>query len=470
MPTIRVIYNGTEKDISFEGDKTLSQVLSLADAYVEHPCGGKGSCKKCTVLVDGKETLACQYHPKGSETVTVPEKKEILSVSGTAELGEFTDNVCLCLDIGTTTLALALVSLDEGKTVRVVTATNPQRAYGADIMTRIDYCHKNSVAELHSCIIAEIADMVKRLGISAVKTMYVSGNATMLHLFFGIDCSSIGVAPYTPVFLDSKTVNGAEIGLDAIGKIISLPSISSFVGADIVAGLGYIGVPKEGSYSLLVDLGTNAEIVLYSSKRGVATAAAAGPCFEGANISCGMSATDGAVYAFDNSNGYAAYKTISDCPPKGICGTGLIDMIAALVSDGTIDETGFMEDDEYILSEGVSITAGDVRQYQLAKSAVCSAIQTLMKIESIGFEDIDTIYISGGFSAHINIKNAVKSGLFPPELENKTVALNNSSLLGTIKHACENVDFSKFLDSISYVDLSDNPYFSDLFIENMMFE
>jgi len=293
----------------------------------------------------------------------------------------------------------------------------------------------------------------------------------MLHLFFGIDCSSIGVAPYTPVFLESKTEKASALGLQGVNTVVSLPSVSSFVGADIVAGLNYIDMPKDNKYNLLIDLGTNAEIVLYSSEKGVATAAAAGPCFEGANISCGMSATPGAIYAFEiDDEGTASYKTIGNAKAAGICGTGLIDIIAELVANETIDETGYMDDDEYSLADGVSLSGGDIRQYQLAKSAVYSAILTLMKVENVSFSDISAMYISGGFSAKISISNAVSSGLLPAELAEKTIALNNSSLLGTIKYACEGGDLSRFTDSIKYIDLSANPYFTDLFVENMMFE
>ncbi len=441
----------------------LSDILDI-----EKPCGGRGTCGKCKVKINGKDALACQYIIESDIEVETYEKSEIVSETGTAESGRLTKNLCLALDIGTTTLALALVSLDEKKAVKVVTATNPQRVYGADVITRIDYCQKNSVKELHDVLITEINRMIDELGVT-VDTMYVSANVTMLHTFFGVDCTSIGIAPYTPAFLEGKQENAEEIGLIGVNKVISLPSISSFVGADIVAGLHLIDIPEDGKYSLLIDLGTNAEVVLYSNKSGVATAAAAGPCFEGANISCGMSATKGAIYAFELNYGHAEYKTISDEKPTGICGTGLIDIVSELVKNGIIDETGYMDED-YMLSENVYLSCEDVRQYQLAKSAVYSAILALMKSECIGFEDISKMYISGGFSAKINIANATGTGLLPRELANKTVALNNSSLQGTIKYACNGGDIERFTKMIKYIDLSSNGYFADMFVQNMMFE
>ncbi len=447
-----------------ENGTLLSDILIKSDKCVEHPCGGKGICKKCVVTVNGKEELSCRYRINSDIAVIIPEKSDILSETGADESGKLTESLCFALDIGTTTLALALVSLDENKIIKVITRTNPQRTFGADVMTRIEYCRKNGVESLNTPLISEINQMISDMSDDIIEKLYVSGNATMLHIFFGIDCSSMGVAPYTPVFLESKTEKAEKLGIIGVETVESLPSIAAFVGADIVAGLNFVGMPENGKHNLLIDLGTNAEIVLFSEKSALCTAAAAGPCFEGANISCGMSATDGAVCSY-SANGI---KTISDAPAKGICGTGLVDIIAYLLDKEIVDETGYMEDD-FEVADGVYLNQADIRQYQLAKSAVYSAILTLMQMKNISFDDIEKMYISGGFSAKINIENAVKTGLLPKELAQKCIAINNSSLLGTVKYACEKNDLAIYIDNSTYVDLSANPTFSDLFIENMMF-
>jgi len=435
---------------------------------IDQPCGGKGTCGKCKVKVDGKDALACRYFIESDIEVETYECVEIVSETGAEESGRITDNLCYALDIGTTTLALALVSLDEKKAIKVITATNPQRTFGADVISRMDACRRHSVQALQKPLIDEINRMIRELSAPLVDVMYVCANVTMLHLFFGVDCASMGVAPYTPVFLKSKTEVADALGLQGVRRVISLPSIASFMGADIVAGLHLVGMPKEGKYNLLIDLGTNAEVVLYSSQRGVATSAAAGPCFEGANISCGMSATAGAICSFTLYGERAFYKTIGDAPARGICGTGLIDMVSELIRHEIIDGTGYMEED-YVLGEGIFLSREDVRQYQLAKSAVCSAILTLMRQEGVGFEDIAKVYVSGGFSAQIDLKHAAHSGLFPRELTSKAERLNNSSLLGAIRYACEGGEPERFCRMISYTDLSNSPYFSKLFMENMMF-
>lgn len=458
---VKVVINGEAKFI--EKGALLSSVLGM-----EKPCGGRGTCGKCKVRVNGKETLACQYRVGHDIEVDAPQYSDILSETGAIESGVFTENMCLALDIGTTTLALALVSLDEKRIIKVTTATNPQRIYGADVMTRIDYCARHSVDKLKEVLIARVDRMIADLGAPSIGVMYVSGNTTMLHTFFGVDCSSMGVAPYTPAFLGRKEISAVALGLHGVETVVSLPSIASFIGADIVAGLDFVGLPEKNKYNLLIDLGTNAEIVLFSANRGFATAAAAGPCFEGANISCGMSASAGAIYSFEIKGGKPFYKTIGGEPGAGICGTGLVDIIAALLKSSIIDQTGYMDED-YPICEGVYLSTDDVRQYQLAKSAVCSAILSLIRTAEIDFDDISTMYISGGFSAKINIDNAVYSGLIPKELEKKAVPINNSSLKGTVKYACQGERLAPFIENVEYVDLANSSYFSNLFVENMMF-
>ncbi|MBQ7044740.1 MAG: DUF4445 domain-containing protein [Clostridia bacterium] len=445
-----------------DGD-LLSDVIMQSGGRVSHPCGGKGICKKCLVKVNGKDELSCRYAIRSDITVTFDEEDAIISETGAAATSEKTEKLCLALDIGTTTLSLALVSADSGNIIRVTTKNNPQRVFGADVMSRIEYCWKNGVDVLHRPLVDAVNYMIAELDAENLD-MLVSGNVTMLHTFFGIDCSSIGVAPYTPAFLDGRTVSGEKIGLN-VGTFTALPSVHSFVGADIVAGLNYVGLPKNGKYNLLVDLGTNAEIVLFDESSALCTSAAAGPCFEGANISCGMSATEGAVYEYAQGK----IKTVGNVRPKGICGTGLVDVVAELIKNGTVDETGLMECESLEIADGVEITQADIREYQLAKSAVCAAIITLVKQKSITFDDIETVYISGGFSAKINIENATATGLLPRELKEKCVAVNNSSLLGTVKYAAEKNDLSLFTENAVYVDLAASTDFSELFIKNMMF-
>lgn len=464
----KVTINNHQYDVS--KGKLLSDFLVDNGFSVAHICGGRGICGKCKVMVNGESVLSCRYIINNDITVELPLNNDVESVTGAEESNRLSQKMCYALDIGTTTIALALVSLDNREIINVVTCTNPQVSFGADVISRIDYCRQNSVDKLQKAVVDGVNNLINRLGGVYCDEMYVSGNTTMLHLLLGKNPGSMGVAPYTPRFLESQTSKGENIGLICTGNIISLPCIASFVGADLVSGMNYVGMPSEDKYNLLVDLGTNAEIVLFSENSVLCTSAAAGPCFEGANISCGMSATDGAVYAFEiGDNKKAKTKTISDVEPEGICGTGLVDIISELVKNGIIDETGYMECEQYKIADKVYLSQGDVRQYQLAKSAVYSAIITLMKIENIEFSQIENMYISGGFSAKINIENAVKTGLLPKELKEKAVPINNSSLLGTVKFVCEKNNLQTYLKNARYIDLSMNTDFSELFINNMEF-
>lgn len=469
MAILKITQKGKEEIRSFEGPALLSDLLAGYGYAVPHPCGGRGTCKKCTVLLNGTPVLACRTELAEDAEVTLPEGERIESATGGAESGRLTESVCLCLDVGTTTLALSLVSLDEQAIIRTATAPNPQRVFGADVISRIDRCMKNGPKEQQTLLLEQIrgmiSDLLSEFGLQKIDRMYVAGNTTMLHLFFGVDCSSLGTAPYTPVFLEARTQSGESLGLPAVKTVCSLPGISAFVGADIAAGLNHVGLPKEGKYRILLDLGTNAEIALFNGEKILCTAAAAGPCFEGANISCGMPASPGAVCAVESDG---SVSVIGDVEPKGLCATGLIDAVAEGVRREDIDETGFLEDDPLEICPNVTLTAGDIREFQLAKSAIRSATECLLKRANITFDDVEGFYVAGGFSAGLKVKNAVFVGLFPEELEGKFHGINNASLLGTVRFACTQ-KISAPLAKAEYVDLSADPLFSNLFMEYMMF-
>ncbi|MBO5290987.1 MAG: DUF4445 domain-containing protein [Clostridia bacterium] len=457
---------------AFQGEN-LRELLIKNGFYINSPCGGNGTCGKCTVTVNGERVKSCGYSISSDISVVIPQNEEIFSSSGLSEAvkkANDKDNVVFCLDIGTSTLALAKISKADGKALKVFTKTNAQRVFGADIISRIDYCKKNSVTPLKDALINQINNMLEGIDASKPCPLFVSGNTCMLHFFFGKDASSLGAYPYTPVFLESQTVSGEALGLKNVTDVISLPCISAFVGADLTAGLSFIEKPKDNKYNVLVDLGTNAEILLFSKDKLLCTSAAAGPCFEGGNISCGMSASDGAIYSFSiDENGNKKYKTIGNSSPVGICGTGLFDIVAELLKENIIDETGYMSEEEFIITENVSFSQKDVRQFQLAKSAVRSALTTLMKLENISFDDIEALYISGGFSQELNINNAIFTGLLPKEAEEKIKTLNNTSLAGTVKFALDGKNPLDEFKIIEYVDLSASPDFSESFINNMDF-
>ena len=470
MSRLTIIQDGKTQTHAFDAPLLLSDALCAFGYAVSHPCGGRGTCKKCTVLLGGSPVLACRTTLSADAQVALPDTETLCALAGEEETNHLTQQVAFCLDIGTTTLALALVSLDEQRIIRSVTAPNPQRAFGADVISRIDFCMKHGPLELQKVLIARLQEMIDELlcafSLSCVPTLVAAGNTTMLHLLFGTDCSSMGVSPYTPVFLDEKIVSAQALGLSGVNTVVSLPGIAAFVGADIVAGMEHTGLPEKGKYHILLDLGTNAEIALFSENSILCTAAAAGPCFEGANISCGMSAAPGAICACA-ANG--SCTVIGSGKAKGICATGLIDAIALGVRREIIDETGYLEDDPMPVFGDVALTGRDVREFQLAKSAIRAAMECLIRRAGISFEEISRLYVAGGFSAGMNIQNAVFVGLIPEELKDKFVGVGNASLLGCVRHACQAENSTPALEAAQYVDLSSDPLFTQLFMEYMMF-
>ena len=429
---------------------------------VSRPCGGMGTCGKCRVRVDGAETLACRFRLERDCRVELPAADPVEAEAVPARADTHSGDAFLALDLGTTTLAMARVSAATGEAVETTTAVNPQRAYGADVMSRIAAIRETGVAPLQRAAADAINRMTARLG--PARTLFVSGNTTMLHILFGVDPSGMGAAPYTPVFLDAREADARTLGLTGVQTVRSLPGIAAFVGADLTAGLLAVKAPAPGRHSLLIDLGTNAEIVLFSASDALCTAAAAGPCFEGANISCGMSAVPGAVFAFRGGEP----RVIGGGAAKGLCGSGLVDLAAHLLQTGAADETGYMPNGGFPFAPGLVFTQADLRQYQLAKAAVCAAIETLLAEKRVRPENVDTVWLSGGFSSHIDVDSADATGLIPASLREKCVPAGNTSLAGTIRYGC-GAPLPACAGSARYRDLTASAAFSELFIERMAF-
>ncbi len=472
MPEARV--NG--KPFYAPVGEPLTDVLSRLGIPTDHPCGGRGACKKCTVLVDGKPELACQYIIRSDVSVEVELPPTIhvpaLGPHPTAEpwVELPAEHAALVLDIGTTTLALYATDTRTGQLLWGSSANNPQRAFGADVMSRIAAVRDHGVEPLAAALRAELQRLVDAVIAHCHLPpcpLYVAGNTTMLHLLLGVDPTPMGAAPYTPAFLAEQHLSPADCGLRGVTEVTTLPGISAFVGADLVAGLHDVGQPESGKWRLLVDLGTNAEILLYSQEKILCTAAAAGPCFEGACISSGMSATGGAICSYDLDG---TCETVEDVPPEGICGTGLVDAVAVLLERGIVDETGYMDTPAFYLCEGVSLVQEDIRQYQLAKSAIHAAIEALVRRAGITWDDIEQMSIAGGFASLINVENAVRTGLLPRALADRCVPETNTALLGTARYAHDGADLSALVARAEFIDLAADPYFSERFMEGMLFE
>ena len=407
----------------------------------------------------------------------------------------------LALDIGTSTLAAYLLDLGKGEELLAKALANPQAAFGADVLSRIGYVQEHGqkgLAELKGRLLEAIGQLVESLvgpvGLSPEEIVQaaVVGNPTMIHLFAGVDPSSIGQAPFTPVWKRGMTFQARELGLrvNPEGIVHVLPLVSGYVGADTVAAVLACGLHRAEGLALLLDLGTNGEIVLGGRERMVACSAAAGPAFEGGRIACGMPGVEGAIFRVE-LNGGVRYQVLGGGEPQGLCGTGLVDAVAALLAIGLIDPRGRLLPGEgtpfaaRIEGEGntrrfwieerkrpIYITQRDIRELQLAKGAIRAGVEVLLSYMGVTPEEIDRVYLAGAFGSQMRPESLVQLGLLPEELLPRIVPVGNAAGTGA-KIALLDREALKEAERIAqemeYVELSYEKAFSEQFVAQMRF-
>lgn len=496
-------------------------------------CKGNGNCAVCPKRMAGQSN-SDSFEAVAEYTVSV---KEDTAVCYAAKVGPAGDadmvhnaEYAIAIDLGTTTLVFALADKISGQVVHTITMLNSQRKYGADVLSRIQASVEGKKDELRASIQNDLCGGIERLLKECrttakivsesnqqtinIEHIVISGNTTMVHLLMGYDCSSLGVYPFTPVNTETIIGTAEEIlgyrQQDNVIKVTVLPGISAFVGGDIVSGLYALGFAENDKPCLFVDLGTNGEIVLGNADRMLTTSVAAGPAFEGGNISCGTGSIAGAICSVEIDVNNMSYgddtdkkdmpftikvKTIQDANPCGICGTGIIEAIAELVKCGISDETGLLADeyfdDGFLLVDSseddgancqciekdasvfekkrIRITGQDIRQFQLAKAAVRTGIEILMKEYGITAKDVDKVYISGGFGYYLDVAKAAATGMLPKGLAIKASAVGNTSLAGAVKYihdsnACALMQ--EIVDRCEGITLANDSNFTILFTEN----
>lgn len=489
MPILTVIQNNKKHTLGFEGTPLLKDMLIKNGLYSDFPCGGRGDCKKCAVNVSGKISdpteaekqaglrLACQTVLYGDTTVVLRSEdtkkayiqKDITTVpyhGGNFKYGA-------ALDIGTTTIAMKLFSAD-GSCLAESGALNPQRAYSADIMGRIDFALKgggdilqNAVKE---CILSLLSQCCQKVSVSVnnVDKMVIAGNTAMMYLLMGKSPASIAEYPFR-----SETLFGYKTYLWGIETLL-LPCMNAFVGGDITAAVLSAGLCDKDKTALLCDIGTNGEIALWKDGKLYVTSTSAGPAFEGAEISCGCGAVEGAVYRVWEEDGNVFAHTIGNKPACGICGSGLIDSVAAFLETGWIDRTGAVKAPLVITANGgsISLTQNDIRAFQLAKSAIAAGIQVLLNRSKTEKEQVTELFLAGGFGTRLDTSSAEKTGLLPSVLAKRSVSIGNAALAGA---ACVLFNQSlvlqaeKIAKNAVHIPLGGNEDFSTAFINNMDF-
>ncbi len=408
----------------------------------------------------------------------------------------------VALDIGTTTDVATLIDLRTGGAVAVASAINRQASFGGDVIARMAHAMKgdDEIEQLRQAVVETINGLLEQVyaesGVAANRTyeMVVVGNATMLHLFLGVRPDSIAVSPFTSTFLEPLNLRASELGVDIHpqGRVQLFPSLGAYVGADLVGDVVATGLAREDTKRLIVDVGTNGEIIIGSADRIIGTAAPAGPAFEGAEILHGMRATDGAIEGITLGED-VELQIIggNDLEAKGLCGSGLIDAVAQLRLAGVINEKGGFKTPEELeghplagrvtehegikafrFAEHVLLTQKDIREMQFAKGAIATGVETAMREIGWTADDLDEVCLAGSFGSYINPESAKVIGLVPPVPVEKIKAIGNAASEGAkmaLMSFREREVAFELPTWIEYLELSGVEDFNDRFIQNLGF-
>ena len=483
MATLTILQNGRKRTVAFSGTPTVDEILIREGIRIPHPCGGRGRCGKCAVTAEGAlsapsarelelgHRLSCVTRLLGDACVTLPNLTgEMRIVSDTAPLclTAPADGYGAAVDIGTTTVAVKVFDLQSGACAGTASAPNPQTFVAADVIGRIEAAMRGEGDRLQSMI----CDTVSRLLADALPAggcltrCTVTGNTTMLYLLCGQDPTPLSRAPFLAdrLFGEEIDVPWSEI------PICLPPCMNAFVGADITCAVLASGMCEREETALLCDIGTNGELALWKDGVLYVTSTAAGPAFEGAGIECGCGSIDGAVDRVWVEDGRLAVHTIGECPAIGICGSGVLDAVAAGLALDWIDESGAM-DEPMPLCGNVALYPRDVRAVQLAKAAVAAGIDTLLELSHTLPEEIGTLYIAGGFGTHLSMKSAADIGLLPGELTDRARILGNAALRGaamTLADPHTHTRLAQIAADARHVNLGGDSRFSTHYINRMI--
>ena len=495
--SVKITYNG--RCFSAISGLPLSEIIEG-----EKPCSGQKKCGKCKVIVSGavSETsveeiqlltkkelengvrLSCCTYALGDVEVRPLLYKGADNIVVDGVVPEFKLDLSfkrfgVAVDIGTTTIAAKLYDTS-AKSLATVSRINPQTRWGADVISRITESINGNGRNQVDAIRRELDDIIGELaslsGIdpTLIDDIVVTGNTVMLSILTNESLVPFSRAPFEIKRFFGESLTAREVGLLNVRPETSVylpPCISAFVGADIVCSIIATELYTSNN-AILVDLGTNGEMAMRHNGRMIACSTAAGPAFEGAGISKGMRGQTGAIDKVCISDGAMQSHVIGDTDPIGICGSGLVDAVSCMLKLGILEESGYLEKSTEI-TPSVSIEPKDIRALQLAKSAICAGIMTLIEREDLAPSDINILYVAGGFGAYLNTENAVQIGLIPKELESKMRAVGNAALVGAamlLLNAKLRERVKNIMCDTEVIDLSINKTFADNYIACMSFE
>lgn len=515
------------------GSIVVDSGKSLIDALVDHSiflrsdCGGRGICDKCKVYLlqpDGTKqvTNSCTHEVVDDLTIEIPESSRLATHVITKapatfppsfqkhmrSIGATDSNYGIAVDLGTTTIAVYLCHIGKGEVIASSAIKNPQALYGDDVMSRIGAIDIDGVTlpHLQEIVVSAIELGIKRLleetGLSKdkVNKLVVVGNPTMVHILLKVDPSPLGTFPYKPVFHEAKTVKADDVGFD-LGEISlqTLPQVSGFIGGDILSAALAVDLENQPRGTLLIDLGTNGELLFKGDDRLYATSCATGPAFEGATLSCGTQAIPGAInkVSIVRDSEYPSHTIINpynfqDLKPCGVCGTGVISSIAELCRHGIIESSGSFQKEgnirplmrdgdnrlKYILlpqektqdNSTIHISQKDVRSVQLGKAALITGIEFLLK--AAGYDCPEKIIIAGAFGSFIEIEDLFTLGMIPTIPADRVEIAGNSAGAGAVMVICDDAYLQKAIEmasQITTIDLAGDTQFQEVFVQRLRF-
>ena len=484
--------------ITAEKNSCLSHVLTQNGISISAPCGGNGKCGKCKVKLIKASAGDLKPDSKGmiKSCKTVITEDLIIEIPNTlsneislwcsAEKPPENAELGVALDIGTTTIAAGLVDLKRGSIYKKATCLNPQSIFGGDVLSRITACSNGHLLDLQKLILQKISDILNAFGSDnslMLEEMTVAANTTMLHLLIGADPTPMGTYPFTPAFTDIKYIRGEELGLN-VKNVTLLPSISAYIGADISSGILATNLQNAEDTALFVDIGTNGEMALSHKGKIYVSSTAAGPAIEGASMECGLGGVPGAVNRVFLRGGKFGFTTVENLPPKGICGSGYVDLIALLLKENLIDEYGGwnlnsssvirekLKNDRFYLTDDVFLSLQDIHEFQLAKAAIAAGVNTLMRHCDVETKDVNRVYLAGGMGYYINTHSAATTGLLPKNLSFKAKAVENTALKGAeicLMEPNKIKDLEKITQNAQVVELSLSEHFQSEYTSNLIF-
>ena len=533
MKKYSIEFKPPRRTVDCPAGATILDCCRVNRIQVASTCGGQGKCHSCKLRIDRGRCngptrneikilskgeikngwrLACQVKPAGDLSVFLPGG---ISLSSTPAFKEYllarivpdaagkcqSEGYGVAIDLGTTKLAGYLLDLADGTILGSQAMANPQAVYGDDVISRITYAMKSPAhaKRLSDVAAAAIDSLVLDLCANAgcqpvtVTKMAICGNTAMHHLLLGLPVSQLAQAPYLPWMKDSVNIGANQLGLKSVqgATVYFLPNIGGYVGGDHVAVLAATGARTITGATLIVDIGTNTEISLADGGNITSVSCASGPAFEGGYIKYGMKASTGAIDKILIKDGRVKYRTIGGGRPAGICGSGILDAMAQLVDEGIIDSGGRMDKahplvsaaggqmqiivaggEESLSGEDIVITQGDVRELQLAKAAIRTGINVLLKSAGLAARDLKRIIIAGTFGNYIDVKSAIRVGMLPGLPLRRFSQVGNAAGAGACLVLISKIARKKaetMASRVNYLELADRPDFMELYVEALRF-